>query len=93
MALDISTLQDPRDYLEQHGEYALIGLYLHIYEQSLAIGDEILANPTNGGLKASTAQLIQKQHTCENWLGLAVDLLPKWAIEMLCLIDKGLEEI
>lgn len=85
MTIDIATLQDPRDFVAAHGEYALVGLYFRIYWESLELGEKVLGKPVR-------MEFIEEYQSYQNWLGIAADLLPEWAIEMLADIDVMLED-
>lgn len=87
--IDITTLQDPRDYLAEHGAYALVGLYMRTYWESLEIGDKLSVKVLDSEGRAA---LIKHYQDYQNWLGIAADLLPEWATDMLADIDVMLEE-
>lgn len=87
--LNIHTLQDPRDYLAERGEHALIGLYMQVYWESLALGDKLSARVLDAEARAA---LIEQYQDYQNWLGIAAELLPEWAIEAFADIDVMLED-
>lgn len=83
--IDINTLADPRDYHALFGDYALFGLYMRVYWESLELGEKVLAN-------RSDKKLLAEHQSYENWLGVATDTLPEWAIDILHDIDAALDE-
>jgi hypothetical protein len=89
--IDISTLQDPQDCLQEHGEYALFGLYMRVYWESLEIGDSMLEIKTLAPNQPRVDKLFAKLQNYENWLGLARERLPEYAITILAEIDAVLE--
>jgi hypothetical protein len=79
----VPKFQDPRKILAAFGAHALLGLYIKIWWDSLALGEKLIAN-----YDIVTAAEYQN---CENWLGIAAEILPEWATDILADIDAALE--
>ncbi len=99
MELDIGTLQDPEDYLAEHGEYALFGLYMRLYWQYMEALqkhsdalDGVFRDGTYEEHQKVNAILAKNESVYESWIARAVEQLPEWAIDLLADIDVMLEQ-